>query len=64
MVLLKIFVAAVLTKLPRSESGANERSRLDNVRQKVCGFRKILHIEKVKFNADFEHDIDFDHTGF
>ena len=31
--------------------------------EKICGFGKNLHVYRVKFMADFEYDVSFDHTG-
>ena len=65
MVLRKMFVAIILTKLQRFEGdGAQKcrRSRMKNVTRKLCGQGKILNGLRVKFNADFEYVVSFDHT--
>ena len=72
MVLIKILVEIVLTKLQRFESRATVKKTLprrtgpdlQNVRETVHGFGKISHGSRVKFNADFEYEVSFDHTGF
>ena len=71
MVLMKILVAIVLTELQRFGSGANVKKTYcaaagpDWMSEsiKVRGFGKILHDLKVKFNADFEYDVNFARAG-